>query len=75
VPGSDISYSATIWTPPRPFKLQGAEAGGARLFWTFYFVATGLHAAHMTAGIGLVARVAGQAGTGPTPPPGTARSR
>jgi len=50
--------------PAGPFKLHGAEAGGARLFWTFYFVATGLHAAHMTAGIGLVLWVARQARRG-----------
>lgn len=40
--------------PSGPFKITGAEAGGARLFWSFYFVATALHALHMTAGIGLV---------------------
>jgi cytochrome c oxidase subunit 3 len=50
--------------PAGPFKLHGTEAGGARLFWTFYFVATGLHAAHMTVGIGLVGWVARQARRG-----------
>jgi cytochrome c oxidase subunit 3 len=40
--------------PAGPFKLHGPEAGGARLFWSFYFVATGLHAVHMLAGVGLV---------------------
>jgi cytochrome c oxidase subunit 3 len=50
--------------PAGPFKLQGAEAGGARLFWTFYFIATGLHAAHMMAGIGLVGWVGREAGKG-----------
>src|SRR3954466_276022 len=27
--------------PAGPFKIGGTEAGGARLFWSFYFVATG----------------------------------
>jgi cytochrome c oxidase subunit III len=40
--------------PAGPFKLHGTVEGGARLFWTFYFVATGLHAAHMIVGVGLV---------------------
>jgi cytochrome c oxidase subunit 3 len=44
--------------PAGPFKLTGAEAGGARLFWSLYFVATALHAAHMIVGVGLVAWVA-----------------
>ena len=44
--------------PSVSFKIHGPEAGGARLFWSFYFIATGLHAAHMTVGIGLVAWVA-----------------
>jgi cytochrome c oxidase subunit III len=40
--------------PAGAFKLTGAEADGARLFWSFYFVSTGLHAAHMIAGVGLL---------------------
>lgn len=36
------------------FKIIGPEAGGARLFYTFYFIATALHGTHMTAGMGLV---------------------
>jgi cytochrome c oxidase subunit III len=40
--------------PTGAFKLTGAEADGARLFWSFYFVSTGLHAAHMIAGVGLL---------------------
>jgi cytochrome c oxidase subunit III len=50
--------------PAGSFKLHGAEEGGGRLFWTFYFVSTGLHAAHMTVGIGLVAWVVLQARRG-----------
>jgi len=47
--------------PAGPFKITGGEAGGARLFWSFYFVATGLHAVHMIVGIALVGWVAWQA--------------
>jgi cytochrome c oxidase subunit 3 len=36
------------------FGLSGPDAGGAQLFWCFYWVATVLHAVHMTVGIGLV---------------------
>lgn len=50
--------------PAGAFKLHGADAGGGRLFWTFYFVATGLHAAHMLVGIGLVLWIALQARRG-----------
>lgn len=44
--------------PSGSFKIQGEDAGGARLFWTFYFVATSLHAAHMAVGICLVVWIA-----------------
>jgi len=50
--------------PAGPFKVQGAFEGGARLFWTFYFVATSLHAAHMLVGIGLVGHIAYRARRG-----------
>jgi cytochrome c oxidase subunit 3 len=46
------------------FKLHGAEAGGAKLFWSFYFVATVLHALHLTGGIGLVSWIAVRARRG-----------
>lgn len=36
------------------FGLNGPDAGGAQLFWVFYWVATVLHAVHMAVGIGLV---------------------
>jgi cytochrome c oxidase subunit III len=36
------------------FKITGELAGGAKLFFTFYFVSTGLHGLHMVGGIGLV---------------------
>ncbi len=59
--GIDISDH---WFPTGHFRLTGPLAGGARLFWSFYFVATGLHALHMLVGIVLVAWVARQARRG-----------
>jgi cytochrome c oxidase subunit 3 len=38
------------------FSITGQHAGGARLFFTFYFIATGLHALHVA--IGIVALIA-----------------
>lgn len=46
------------------FRIKGAAEGGARLFWSFYFVATSLHALHMIVGIGAVAWIAIQARKG-----------
>src|SRR5262249_40558581 len=59
----DIDISHHLF-PRRPFKITGADEGGARLFWSFYFLATGLHAVHMTIGIGVVAWVAVRARQG-----------
>ena len=42
-------------SPGRYFGLSGADAGGAQLFWVFYWVATVLHGVHMAVGIGLLA--------------------
>ncbi len=39
------------------FKVKGADAGGARLFFVFYFIGTALHGVHMTVGVALVAWV------------------
>jgi cytochrome c oxidase subunit III len=50
--------------PAGPFKISGADAGGARMFWSFYFVATALHAMHMIVGVGLVGWIALQARRG-----------
>jgi cytochrome c oxidase subunit 3 len=36
------------------FKIGGALEGGARLFFVFYFVSTGLHGLHMLIGVALV---------------------
>ncbi len=40
------------------FPIHGAREGGARLFYVFYFVATGLHGVHMLAGVWLVGWIA-----------------
>ena len=44
--------------PGPGFGLAGADSGGAQLFWSFYFVGTGLHGLHMIAGVALVAWIA-----------------
>jgi cytochrome c oxidase subunit 3 len=36
------------------FKITGAQAGGARLFYVFYFISTGLHGLHMLIGVALL---------------------
>ncbi len=40
--------------PVAKFLMKPAEAPAGELFWIFYFVATGLHAIHLSIGIGLV---------------------
>jgi cytochrome c oxidase subunit 3 len=40
--------------PGPGFLFEGAHAGGAQIFFTFYFAMTGLHALHMIIGIGLM---------------------
>ncbi len=40
--------------PGPGFAIEGPGRGGAQLFFSIYFVATGLHAVHMAAGIALV---------------------
>jgi cytochrome c oxidase subunit III len=40
--------------PAVNFAMKAAEAPAGELFWVFYWVATGLHAIHLSVGIGLV---------------------
>jgi cytochrome c oxidase subunit 3 len=40
--------------PGAHFKFSGADANQAQLFFSFYFVMTGMHALHMIVGIGLI---------------------
>jgi cytochrome c oxidase subunit III len=44
--------------PTRGFRWDGPDAPQARLFFSFYFVLTGIHAAHMVAGLGVLATLA-----------------
>ena len=43
------------WVNDPQFPVKGALGGGAKLFWSFYWIGTVLHGFHMTIGIGLVA--------------------
>jgi cytochrome c oxidase subunit 3 len=36
------------------FRITGPPSGGARLFFTFYFISTALHGLHMLIGVGLL---------------------
>jgi cytochrome c oxidase subunit III len=40
--------------PVVDFKVKPGEAPAGELFWVFYWVGTGLHAIHLTIGVGLV---------------------
>jgi cytochrome c oxidase subunit 3 len=44
--------------PNASFAIHGAHEGAAKLFWTFYFIATGLHGLHMIGGVILVIWIA-----------------
>ena len=46
------------------FGISGAQAGGAKLFYVFYFVSTALHGVHMVIGIALVGWMAWRARRG-----------
>jgi cytochrome c oxidase subunit III len=50
-------------TDPR-FAILGSAAGGARLFYVFYFVSTGLHGLHMLIGVALLLWIMRRAGRG-----------
>ena len=49
-----LDFDDHMWINDPDFKIEGALEGGAKLFWTFYWAATVLHAAHMTVAVGLV---------------------
>jgi len=48
-----LDYSSRE-VPSVNFIIKPQEAPAGELFWIFYFVATGLHALHLTIGIGLI---------------------
>jgi cytochrome c oxidase subunit 3 len=52
-----LDFDDDLFPGPR-FAITGGDAGGAQLFWSFYFVATGLHGLHMIVGVGLVGWIA-----------------
>jgi cytochrome c oxidase subunit 3 len=47
-------FAEHLFPADKAFKIGGADQGGARLFFVFYFIATGLHGLHMLIGVGLV---------------------
>jgi cytochrome c oxidase subunit 3 len=50
--------------PALDFSFPGPQAGGVELFYIFYFIATGLHAIHLTVGIVALAVMAWRAERG-----------
>jgi len=52
-----LDFDSHNWVLDPQFPVKGALQGGAKLFWSFYWVGTVLHGAHMTVAIGLVAWV------------------
>ena len=48
-----LDYDDNV-VPAVNFIMKPGEAPAGELFWVFYFVATGLHAIHLTIGVGLV---------------------
>jgi cytochrome c oxidase subunit 3 len=61
--------------PGPTFSITGADGGAAQIFWSFYFVATGLHGLHMIVGVGLLAGSHGRRDRGAIRPVGSHRSR
>ncbi len=49
-----LDFDDHTWVLDPDFKVKGALQGGAKLFWSFYWIATILHGAHMSVGIALV---------------------
>lgn len=46
-------FSENLFPGPH-FAVTGPDAGGAALYYSFYFIATGLHGLHLLGGIGLL---------------------
>jgi cytochrome c oxidase subunit 3 len=57
-------FAQHLFPTDAAFSVQGPEAGGARLFYVFYFVSTGLHGLHMLIGVGLLLWIMRRAGRG-----------
>ncbi len=58
-----LDFDAHLFPGPG-FAITGPNAGPAQLFWSFYFIATGLHGLHMIVGIILVGWIANGARKG-----------
>jgi cytochrome c oxidase subunit III len=52
-----LDFDDHTWVNDPDFKIKGALEGGAKLFWTFYWIGTVLHGAHMSIGLGLLAYI------------------
>jgi cytochrome c oxidase subunit 3 len=50
-------FAHHLFPADRSFAIGGSEEAGARLFYVFYFIGTGLHGLHMLIGIALVSWV------------------
>ncbi len=62
-----IEYSSKFehhLVPGPGFRFEGAEASHAQIFFSLYFIMTGLHALHMIIGIGIMAVLAVMAARG-----------
>jgi cytochrome c oxidase subunit 3 len=47
-------FAQHLFPAAADFKITGAQAGGARLFYVFYFISTLLHGLHMLIGVALL---------------------
>jgi cytochrome c oxidase subunit 3 len=52
-----LDFDSHAWVNDPDFEVKGALQGGAKLFWTFYWIGTVLHGAHMSVGLGLLAYI------------------
>jgi cytochrome c oxidase subunit 3 len=48
-------FAHHLFPAARAFAITGPDEGGARLFFLFYFISTGLHGVHMLVGVALLA--------------------
>jgi cytochrome c oxidase subunit 3 len=59
-----LDFAGHFWVNDPDFPIHGELEGGAKLFWAFYWIATVLHAAHMTIALGLVTYIIRRAARG-----------
>ncbi len=57
-------FAKHLFPAAAQFKITGPEAGGARLFYVFYFISTALHGLHMLIGVALLLWIIGRARRG-----------